>query len=83
MDDLELELLDPKDFPAYGKFHERYVAGSSLDQVTQAADIAAREDQLRQLLSDWRVRAESDNPSEYLDMSEMVDSLAEILDGES
>jgi hypothetical protein len=43
---------------------------------------AAREDKLRQLLSDWRVRAESDNPSEYLDMSEMVDALAAILDGE-
>ena len=35
---------------------------------------------LEDLLEAWRVRAESDNPSEYLDMSEMVESLREILD---
>lgn len=41
-----------------------------------------QQEQLRELLSSWRVRAESDNPSEYLDMSEMIDALAAILDGE-
>lgn len=41
-----------------------------------------RDEALRGLLSAWRVRAESDNPSEYLDMSEMVDQLAAVLDGE-
>jgi hypothetical protein len=37
---------------------------------------------LQDLLDDWRRRAESDNPSEYLDMQDVVAQLAAILDGE-
>jgi hypothetical protein len=38
-------------------------------------------DKLQELLDDWRRRAESDNPSEYLDMSEVVAELSAILEG--
>lgn len=41
-----------------------------------------KDEELRKLLTDWRRRAESDNPSEYLDMQDVVAQLGAILDGE-
>lgn len=54
-----------------------------LRAATQALDYYVDQaDKLQNLLDDWRRRAESDNPSEYLDMQDVVAQLAAILDGE-
>lgn len=57
--------------------HQRLAAAEkSLDYYVD------RSGKLEDLLADWRRRAESDNPSEYLDMQDVVAQLGAILDGE-
>jgi hypothetical protein len=85
-EDLNLELLNPKDFPAYGKFCEKYTTFGPVEGVAVEEDYAAvadadvayanelaaqnREDQLRQLLSYFREEAGSGQPLHAVSMAE-------------
>jgi hypothetical protein len=63
--------------PHFPTWQRLQAANKALDYYIDNRSVA-----LQGLLDDWRRRAESDNPSEYLDMQDVVAQLAAILDGE-